>query len=224
MYQPLVAFLVSAGAVTLAEMGDKSQLLAVAFAAKYRPAKVLLGVFLASVLNHSIAVAAGSFIARYQDVEVWIQMIASLSFIAFGLWTIHGDKLEGDETGNSRFGPVMTVATAFFIAEFGDKTQLATMALAAKYPENPVYVLLGTTTGMFITAAVGIILTVLMCKRIPQRTIKLVSAGAFILFGLLGSYQVAVTQLNLGRTLVIPILIVIAGLSGLAAWKILKKK
>ncbi len=224
MYQTLTVFLISAGAVTLAEMGDKTQLLAMAFATRYKASKVLIGVFLATVLNHAFAVALGNFVTRYQAIDLWVQIIASLSFIFFGLWTIRGDKLEGEENRKTRFGAVMTVAIAFFIAELGDKTQLTTIALAAKFPENPVGILMGTTTGMLIADAIGIIVGVVMCKKIPERTIKLVSAGAFIFFGLLGSYQVADNKLNLNHGLIAAILVLIAVLTGLAAWQLIKKR
>lgn len=224
MYQTLTVFLISVGAVTLAEMGDKTQLLAMAFATKYKASKVLIGVFLATVLNHAFAVALGNFVTRYQAIDLWVQIIASLSFIFFGLWTIRGDKLEGEENRKTRFGAVMTVAIAFFIAELGDKTQLTTIALAAKFPQNPIGILMGTTTGMLIADAIGIIVGVVMCKKIPERTIKLVSAGAFIFFGLLGSYQVADNKLDLNHGLIGAILVLIAGLTGLAAWQLIKKR
>ncbi len=225
MYQTLIAFLISVGAVTLAEMGDKTQLLAMAFATKYKTSKVLIGVFLATVLNHGLAVALGNVITRYHAIEIWIQIIASLSFIFFGLWTIRGDKLNSEENRKTKFklGAVMTVAIAFFIAELGDKTQLTTIALAAKFPENPIGILMGSTTGMLIADAIGIIVGVIMCKKIPERTIKLVSAGAFIFFGLIGSYQVADNTLNLNHGLILAILVVIAGLTGLVAWHLIKK-
>ena len=222
MNQALLAYLFSAGAVTLAEMGDKTQLLAMAFATKYRASKVLLGVFIATIFNHALAVAAGNFITRFNAAEVWIQGIASLSFIFFGLWTIRGDKLEGEENRKTRFGAVMTVTIAFFIAELGDKTQLATIAIAAKYPEVPVSILLGTTTGMLIADAIGIIIGVVMCKRIPERTIKLVSAGAFILFGFIGSFQVAVGKLNYNITTALGILGAIAIITGIVAYYLIK--
>jgi len=225
MYQTLFAFLISAGAVTLAEMGDKTQLLAMAFATKYKASKVLIGVFLATILNHAFAVALGNFVTRYQAIDLWIQIFASLSFIFFGLWTIRGDKLDGEENRKTKFkfGSVMTVAIAFFIAELGDKTQLTTIALAAKFPENPIGVLMGSTTGMLIADAIGIIVGVVMCKKIPERTIKLVSAGAFIFFGLLGSYQVVDNKLDLNHGLIVAILVLIAGLTGLAAWQLFKR-
>ncbi len=196
MYLNFIAFLVAVGAVVLAEMGDKTQLLAMAFATKYQASKVMLGVFIATVFNHALAVAVGNYITRFDGAQVWIQGIASLSFIFFGLWTIRGDKLEGEENRTTRFGPVITVAVAFFIAEMGDKTQLATIALATKFPENAVGVLIGTTTGMLIADAIGIIIGVVLCKKIPERTVKLVSAGAFMLFGFIGTYQVASQSLH----------------------------
>ncbi len=222
MYSTLIAFLFSVGAVTLAEMGDKTQLLAMAFATKYKAAKVLLGVFLATILNHALAVAAGNFITKFSSVEIWIQGIAALSFVFFGLWTIRGDKLEGEENRKTRFGAVMTVAIAFFIAELGDKTQLATIALATRFPENPVGILLGTTTGMLIADAIGIVVGVVMCKRIPERTIKLVSAGVFILFGFIGSYQVATDKLKLGIPAAMGILVCLMAGTGIAAYYLIK--
>jgi putative Ca2+/H+ antiporter (TMEM165/GDT1 family) len=187
----LIVFLFSTGAVVLAEMGDKTQLLAMAFAAKYPAGKVLLGVFAATVLNHALAVAAGNFVTRFDSSQIWIQGAAALSFIFFGLWTIRGDKLAGEENMTTRFGAVVTVAVAFFIAEMGDKTQLATIAIAARFAESPAAVLLGTTTGMLIADGIGIVTGIVLRRKIPERTVKLVSAVAFVIFGLLGSYQTA---------------------------------
>lgn len=218
------AFLLAAGAVTLAEMGDKTQLLAMAFATRYKAMKVLTGVFLATILNHALAVAVGSYVTRFQSLQIWIQGIAALSFIFFGLWTIRGDKLEGEENRKTRFGPVMTVTIAFFIAELGDKTQLATIALAARYPENPIAILIGTTTGMLIADAIGIVVGVVMCKRIPERTIKLISAAVFIIFGFIGCYQVAIDQLNLGIGITLGSLAVIAAITIFAALSLLRKE
>lgn len=192
-----IAFIFSVGAVTLAEMGDKTQLLAMAFATKYKASKVLVGVFIATIFNHGLAVALGNMITKYEGVDIWVQGFASISFIFFGLWTIRGDKLEGEENRNTKFGAIMTVAIAFFIAEIGDKTQLATIALATKFPLNPIGILMGTTTGMVIADAIGIIVGVVMCKKIPERTIKLVSSGAFIIFGFVGSYQVIIEKMHM---------------------------
>jgi hypothetical protein len=146
-----------------------------------------------------------------------------LSFIFFGLWTIRGDKLDGEENRTTRFGPIITVTIAFFIAEMGDKTQLATIALATKFPENAIGVLVGTTTGMLIADAIGIIIGVVLCKKIPERTVKLVSAGAFMLFGFIGTYQVASQQLNLGMGTIMLLMIALLIVTGGASYYLIKK-
>ncbi|HWI54732.1 MAG TPA: TMEM165/GDT1 family protein [Desulfobacteria bacterium] len=180
------AFLTAVFLVTIAEMGDKTQLLAMAFATRFKAKDVLIGVFLATVLNHGLAVAVGEMLTARIPVS-YIQVAAAVSFIGFGLWTLRGDKLEGEDKKQTRFGPMGTVAIAFFIAELGDKTQLATIALAAKY-QTAVLILMGTTLGMLIADALGIWMGVLMGKKIPEGVVKAVSAGIFILFGVLGLY------------------------------------
>lgn len=223
MYLNFVAFLVAVGAVVLAEMGDKTQLLAMAFATKYKASKVMIGVFIATVFNHALAVAVGNYITRFDGAQIWIQGIASLSFIFFGLWTIRGDKLNGEENRATKFGPIITVTIAFFIAEMGDKTQLATIALATKFPENAIGVLVGTTTGMLIADAIGIIIGVVLCKKIPERTVKLVSAGAFMLFGFIGTYQVATQQLHWEIGTIIIVMIGLLLMTGGASYYLVKK-
>ena len=224
MGELLFAYGFSAGAVVLAEMGDKTQLLAMAFATKYRAWQVMVGVFVATVFNHALAVAVGNYIGRIESAQVWIQGIASLAFIVFGLWTIRGDSLDGEHKKPTRFGPIVTVTIAFFIAEMGDKTQLATIALATKFPESPISILMGTTTGMLIADAIGIIVGIVLAKRIPERKVKLVSAGAFILFGFIGTYQVASGMLNMSVWQIILLLVIIAGITGLIAAKLLKRE
>jgi len=224
MDQALLAIIFSVSAVTLAEMGDKTQLLAMAFATKYKASKVLLGVFLATILNHALAVALGTFVTRYENLNIFIQVVAAISFIGFGLWTIRGDKLEGEENRVSKFGPVATVAIAFFLAEMGDKTQLTTIALATKFPDYPLQVLLGTTTGMLIADGIGIIIGVVLCKNIPDRTIKLVSAGIFIIFGLISTYQASIVYLNFTNAVSIIIVVAIAIITALIGFMIIKKE
>lgn len=190
MYHQLIVACASVGAIALAEMGDKTQLLAMAFAVRYKSGKVMLGIFLATVINHALAVAVGSFIARFALLDAIVQAVAAVSFVLFGLWTLHGDTLEGEQEKASRFGPVMTVAVAFFLAEMGDKTQLATLALSARFPDVPALVLLGTTTGMLLADGFGIVFGVLLCRRIPEKQVKLGSAAVFALFGFLAVGQV----------------------------------
>lgn len=182
----MTAFLASLAFVVLAEMGDKTQLLAMAFACRFRWQTVMWGVFVATVLNHLFAVLVGNYLTALIPLQV-IQVGAALSFVLFGLWTIRGDEL-GDEARQDRFSPFWTVTIAFFIAEMGDKTQLATVALAAKYQAIlPVW--LGTTFGMMIADGIGIIFGIVLGKRIPERTMKWVAAVLFIGFGLWGLYE-----------------------------------
>ncbi|MHB1654049.1 MAG: TMEM165/GDT1 family protein [Desulfitobacteriaceae bacterium] len=180
-------FLGSAAMVILAEMGDKTQLLAMAMATRFPARVVLWGVFWATLLNHGLAVALGTWLGTSLNLNV-VQIAAAASFILFGLWTIRGDTLQGEEKRRLIISPVMTVATAFFFAEMGDKTQLATVALAARYDE-PLLTLLGTTTGMLIADAVGIYVGIVAGKKIPERLIKWFSALIFIGFGFLGLYH-----------------------------------
>lgn len=222
MNESILVYLFSAGAVTLAEMGDKTQLLAMAFATKYKASKVMIGVFIATIFNHGLAVAAGNLLTKFEGADIWIQGVASLSFIFFGLWTIRGDKLDGEENRKTRFGAIATVTIAFFIAELGDKTQLATIAIAAKYPMSPIAILMGTTTGMLIADAIGIVVGVVMCKRIPERTIKLISAVAFMMFGFIGSYQVMVDKLRWEAMLTFGALGVLLVVTGGIAYYLIK--
>ena len=213
----ITALVFSLGAVVLAEMGDKTQLLAMAFAAKYKATKVMIGVFLATILNHALAVAVGHMLTRFETIQVWIQGIAALSFIFFGLWTIRGDKLDGEE-----YKPTMAIAV--FIAEMGDKTQLTTVALAAKFPTNPLWILAGTTLGMLIADGIGIIIGVVLCKKIPERTVKLISAAVFIFFGFLGSYQVMRSDLGLNTDIIMLVMTLLYALTAAATIYLLKKE
>ena len=176
-------------------MGDKTQLLAMAFAAKYKAYQVLLAVFIATLLNHALAVVAGRALTTIMPLDV-ISFIAALSFVIFGLWAIRGDKVEGGGEKASKFGPVLTVAIAFFIAEMGDKTQLATISLAIEY-SSMLNILMGTTLGMVAADAIGIILGIMMRKHIPQKSIRWVSAVIFVLFGLAGIYKILSSKISL---------------------------
>jgi putative Ca2+/H+ antiporter (TMEM165/GDT1 family) len=191
----MTALIASFMFVVLAEMGDKTQLLAMAFATRYNACKVLLAVFFATIVNHTLAVAAGHFLTTVIPMDI-ISFIAAFSFIIFGLWTIRGDKLEGEDKKKSRFGPIVTVGIAFFLAEMGDKTQLATISLAVKY-QNMLSVLMGTTLGMVVADAIGITVGIVLRKHIPEKTIKWISAAIFVLFGLNGIYNILSHRLNL---------------------------
>lgn len=182
----MTAFWASLIFVVLAEMGDKTQLLAMAFATRYKASVVMWGVFVATALNHALAVAVGSYLTVFVPLQ-YIQIAAAVSFILFGLWTIRGDRLEGEDKRFS-FSPFWTVAVAFFIAEMGDKTQLATVALAAKY-QAPVATWLGTNAGMLIADAIGIVIGIVMHRHIPEQAVKWGAALVFIVFGIYGIHE-----------------------------------
>lgn len=184
---PFGDFLGAAGLVVVAEMGDKTQLLAMAMASKFKAKQVMLGVLVATIFNHALAVALGSFISRIIPLNT-ISIVAAISFLLFGLWTLRGDKIDEDENKNQKFGPVVTVAIAFFLAEMGDKTQLMTISIAAK-STFPLLVLLGTTTGMLIADGIGILGGAWMCKHIPEKYIKWGAGIIFLFFGTLTLYK-----------------------------------
>jgi Ca2+/H+ antiporter, TMEM165/GDT1 family len=211
----MTAFLASLSFVVLAEMGDKTQLLAMAFATRYRASVVMWGVFAATALNHLLAVVLGSYLTVLFPLY-YVQIVASLSFILFGLWTIRGDELSGEDK-RFNFSPFWTVAVAFFIAEMGDKTQLATIALAAKY-QSVFPVWLGTNIGMLIADAIGIGIGIVLGKKIPERAIKWFAALLFILFGLVGLWQ-SVPKHLLSAPVVIEGILVVVLLTAFVAYK-----
>ena len=182
----MIAFLTSLVFVVLAEMGDKTQLLAMAFATRYIWKTVLWGVFTATLFNHFLAVMLGNYLDHFLPMG-HAKIAASAAFIFFGLWTMRGDTLKNEDK-RFKYSPFWTVAIAFFFAEMGDKTQLATMVLAAEF-NTIIPVWLGTTAGMVVADAIGIGVGIVMGKRIPERVIKWVASGVFIAFGIFGLYE-----------------------------------
>ena len=170
--------------VVLAEMCDKTQLLAMAFAAKYPWKKVMLGVLFATLLNHFVAIAAGIYLNTLVPQHI-VEIVASVAFIVFGLWILKDDEL-GNEAEKNRFSIFWTVAIAFFLAEMGDKTQLATVALSAQIGSDLLTILIGTTAGMLVADGIGIALGAALHKYVPDRVVKKIASGIFILFGILG--------------------------------------
>ncbi|MGE5630773.1 MAG: TMEM165/GDT1 family protein [Caulobacteraceae bacterium] len=223
MYTDLLALLFTLAGVTLAEMGDKTQLLAMALATKYETHQVLIGISIAIVLLSSTAVALGNYITRFEGLQIWIQGIAALSFLIFGLWTLV-EKGEGeDENTRVKLSPVLTVIAAFFIAELGDKTQLATMAFATRFPQSPVAVFIGGTFGLVIANAVGIVFGGFISKRISERAMKIASSFVFMLFGFIGCYQVAADMLKLNIYMIIFALGILAVVTGYISITLVKK-
>ena len=178
------AFLVSTGAVAIAEIGDKTQLLAFVLAARFRkPVPIIAGILFATLFNHSLAGALGTWLMTVIG-PTPLRWILGLSFLAMAAWTLIPDKVDDDATASvaGRLGVFGTTFVAFFLAEMGDKTQLATIALAAKYAA-PVAVIGGTTLGMMIANVPAVYLGDRLLTRVPMR---LVHTGAAILFAGLG--------------------------------------
>ncbi|MBV1757109.1 MAG: TMEM165/GDT1 family protein [Dethiosulfatibacter sp.] len=174
--------------IFIAEMGDKTQILALAFATRYPVKKVIFGIFIGSLLNHGLAVALGSYISNFLPMDA-IQIIAGFAFVVFALWTLKSDD-DGDEKLEQKtaFGPVLTVALAFFIGELGDKTQLTAITLAAN-ALFPFAVVIGTVSGMIVTGGLGIYIGKKLGDRVPEFAIKIIAASIFMLFGVLKLYQ-----------------------------------
>lgn len=182
----MIAFLTSLIFVVLAEIGDRTQLLAICFATKYPWQTVMWGVFWATSINHLVAVAFGNYLTTILPMS-YIKIGAALGFIIFGLWTLKGDE-RACENQKQKLTPFWTVFIAFFIAETGDKTQLATIALAADYNVFiPVW--LGTTLGMVIANALGIFAGSTVFKKMPEKIIKWIAGMIFIIFGITGLYE-----------------------------------
>lgn len=177
------AFLVSTGVVALGEIGDKTQLLAFLLAAKFRkPVPIVLGVLLATLANHGLAGALGTWITEHAAPST-LRWVLGVSFIGMALWTLFPDKLDDDETKLARFGVFGTTVVAFFMAEMGDKTQIATVALAAQY-HSFYTVVAGTTLGMLIADVPAIVLGDRIATRIPVKLVHSIAAAIFAALGI----------------------------------------
>ncbi len=176
------ALLSSVTVVTLSEMGDKTQLLALALASKYRrPWLIMLGILIATLLNHALAAFSGALIAAYLTPRV-LGWILAITFLAFAVWTLKPDTLD-EETSERAWGPLLTTIVLFFLAEMGDKTQLATVALGAKFAATAM-VIAGTTTGMLVADGIAVVIGDKLGERVPLDLLRYVAAGLFALMGL----------------------------------------
>ena len=182
------AFLISSGVVALAEMGDKTQLLALVLAARFkRPWPIVWGIFVATVLNHAVAGAIGAWVTT-QIREQTLSYILGASFIAMAVWMLIPDKLDDNGTDKKAprfgvFGMFGTTVVLFFLAEMGDKTQIATVMLAARF-DAFFAVVAGTTLGMMLANAPVVWLGERMTRLVPLRVVHLVSAAVFLGLGL----------------------------------------
>lgn len=179
------AFLLAFGVIFLAELGDKSQLMALAFAARYRAWIVLVAISVATLIVHAGSVVLGLAFALALPIQV-INIAAGVAFLVFAVWTLRGDTVDetsADKPAAGTLATLLTVGVTFFLAELGDKTMLATITLATT--EEPIGTWLGSTAGMVVADALAIGVGALLGARLPERWIKLFAAGAFVVFGLI---------------------------------------
>lgn len=175
------AFLASTLAVAVAEIGDKTQLLSLFLVARYaRRLPIILGIFVATILNHALSALLGAWIAEWIP-EAWLPWILAVSFVAIALWLLIPDKDDSDDSAFLGMGAFMATTVMFFLAEIGDKTQIATVVLAARYAET-FWVILGTTVGMLLANIPVIMAGKWLMDRLPLATARI---GASILFVIL---------------------------------------
>jgi putative Ca2+/H+ antiporter (TMEM165/GDT1 family) len=182
---PMEAFLVSTSIVALAEMGDKTQLLALVLAARFRKTwPIVFGILVATIVNHALAGAVGAWVTTFMG-EQALRWVLGISFLAMALWMLIPDQLDDDEgSSSSRWGVFGTTVIAFFLAEMGDKTQIATVMLAAKYNAY-LWVVAGTTLGMMLANAPVVWLGDRITRLVPIRVVHVVSAAIFLVLGVL---------------------------------------
>ena len=180
------AFFVSTGLVALAEIGDKTQLLAFMLAARFRkPLPIIAGILIATLLNHAAAGAVGAWITAHVAPEL-MRWLLGLGFVAMGIWTLVPDRIDDEVAGGRglRLGVLGTTLVAFFLAEMGDKTQIATVALAAQFKSLPA-VVAGTTLGMMVANVPAVLLGDRLAHRVPVRLVHGLAALIFIMLGAL---------------------------------------
>jgi len=184
---PLKAFLVSTLVVGLAEIGDKTQILALMLAARFqRPVPIIFGILLATIANHAAAGLVGTYFGTLLS-GPWMRWILGISFLSVAAWALFPDKYEGDDRGISRSGAFISTLVAFFLAEIGDKTQIATIGLAAQF-EQFYPVVAGTTLGMMLANVPAVLVGNKIADRLPVKAIRITAA---IVFAALGVFTLA---------------------------------
>ena len=179
----LEALLTSAAVVALAEIGDKTQLLAIVLATRFRkPVPIIAGILFATLANHFLAALLGAQVAAVLEGQ-WFRYLVAVSFIAMAGWTLIPDTLDEPVDKPARFGAFLTTLIAFFIVEMGDKTQIATVALGARFHEVG-WVTMGTTLGMMLANVPAVYLGQELIKRVPLRIVRMVAAALFLVMGL----------------------------------------
>ena len=178
------ALFTSIAVVALAEIGDKTQLLAILLATRFRkPMPIVAGIFAATIANHLIAAFIGQQVSAALSSD-WFRYAVAASFIAMAIWTLIPDKIDDLEDKPARFGAFLTTLVSFFLVEMGDKTQIATVALAARF-DNVLTVAAGTTIGMMLANVPAVFLGHEIIARVPLKLVRLIAAGLFLVIGIL---------------------------------------
>ncbi|WP_433617272.1 TMEM165/GDT1 family protein [Dactylosporangium sp. CA-139114] len=179
----LSALAISFGVIFVAELGDKSQLMALTFATRFRTLPVLIGITIATAVVHLVSVAVGYGLGAALP-TAWISLVAALAFFAFGAWTLRGDKLTEEERGKAERttrSAIIAVGVSFFLAELGDKTMLATITLATQHGWLGTWI--GSTVGMVAADALAIVVGRQLGRHLPEKAIKYGAAALFAIFG-----------------------------------------
>lgn len=194
--------------ILVAEMGDKTQIVAMAFATKYKLHQILIGVALGSAANHGLAIIFGSLLAKSLDMRL-VHSASGLLFLVFAYLSLDYEEPEEEEESKEKFGPLITVAIAFFLGELGDKTQLTALSLSTD-SVYPFLTLLGTVSGMVITSLLGILIAKRFGERIPEEIMKVLAASAFLVFGI-QKVVLAASLIGFGTGPVLSVVLIIAG-------------
>ncbi|MBC7630068.1 TMEM165/GDT1 family protein [Aeromicrobium sp.] len=183
----MYAFLLSTVVIFVAELGDKSQLMALTFATRYRMRDVLIGITIATAVVHLASVGIGAFVGdRFAESQHTISIVAGIAFLLFAAWTWRGDELSDNEAGKanvSQGAAIVAVGAAFFLAELGDKTMLATITLATQ--EGWLGTWIGSTVGMVAADALAIVVGATLGRHLPEKVIRIAATAAFVVFGVL---------------------------------------
>lgn len=198
--------------VTLAEMADKTQILTLALTTRHKAKFVWVGIFLGSVFSHGMAVVAGQLFQRFmQGLSDWMPLIAGCLFVFFAFWSLLEKDNEEEERapGKTFFGPILTIAGTFFIAELGDKTQLMSLTLSASIPDTGSFVLIGAVIGMMLANGLAIVAGSFLGKKLPEELLNILAAALFFIFGVFGVWEPLSQLAGMGVTVAILVIMVV---------------
>lgn len=220
----MLTFFKSFGLTAIMEMGDKTQFLVIAMSRKYKVRDIILGVLAAGLLLNALAVIIGRTIGNYLPLE-YIALVAGIAFLVFAFLTLFEKDEEEkiDEKNQAVSFKFITIAVTFFVAELGDKTQLAAMSFAATEPQKAIWVFLGCSAGLFLADMLGLVVGLFLGKKLPQKIMQYISVVIFSVFGLITMYQPLIGFVGVTWTIAIIVAIVL-GLISVSSYSIKKQK